>query len=421
MKKLTRILSLLLLASLILVFFFSTAKAPITPLPLTISVSGLGTTVPEPKTYFLGGGEKTVTAIPDSGWKFDHWILDSVNVGSENPYTVVMDTGHSLTAVFLAEFDLTVSVTGSGSTSPAAGTHTYTDGTDVVVTATANSGWVFDHWLFDSANVGAINPYSITMNKDHSLTAVFTEVPLVEYDLVVSVTGSGSTSPEVGTHTYGDGTSVAVTAIADSGWTFDHWMFDSANVGAMNPYTITMNKDHSLTAVFTEGPPEENGDKSFTVKTYDVIVETSTFVIETCSNSSVLGFVFDSSLKRLRFNVEGSLGTIGSCDIAIPSELMSGDFSIYIDDKQLVKNVDYTETNNVTHYLFSIIYEHSTHTIDIISTEAIPEFPAWVILPLALSTIIIGIKYRKKIAIWKSARAKTFLSTLGNRTSFLFL
>jgi len=403
MKKRSPIILLILLVSLAIVFFSSTVQAPVTLYPLTISVNGLGSTSPETGTYSLGGGgEITVTATPNSGWKFDHWILDSVNVGSENPYTVVMDTPHSLTAVFLAEFDLTVSVTGSGSTSPETGTHTYADGTEVAVTATPDSGWKLDHWLYDSANVGSTNPYEITMNKDHLLTAVFTEITTIEYDLVISVTGSGSTSPEVGTYTYGDGTNVAVTAKADSGWTFDHWMFDSANVGDMNPYTITMNKDHLLSAVFAEGTIEKNGNGLFSTKTHDVTVAENTFVIETCSNSSVSSFVFDPSLKRLRFNVEGSLGTIGSCDIVIPSELMSGDFSIYIDDKQLVKNVDYTETNNGTHYLFSITYEHSAHTIEVISTEAIPEFPAWVILPLAFSTIIIGIKYRKKIALWKS-------------------
>jgi RecJ-like exonuclease len=140
-----------------------------------------------------------------------------------------------------------------------------------------------------------------------------------------------------------------------------------------------------------------NGDESFAVITFDVVVETSSFVIEICSNSSVSGFVFDPSLKRLRFDVAGDLGTSGLCDIAFPLELMSGDFSIYIDDITLVKNVDYTETSNGTHYLFSISYEHSTHTIDVISTEAIPEFPSWVILPMTLAITLIAMKYRKKL------------------------
>ena len=41
--------------------------------------------------------------------------------------------------------DLTIVVDGSGSTSPSAGTHTYEEGTEVQVDATASSGWTFDH------------------------------------------------------------------------------------------------------------------------------------------------------------------------------------------------------------------------------------------------------------------------------------
>jgi len=41
------------------------------------------------------------------------------------------------------------------------------------VTATPNAGYYFDHWLLDGVNVGSSNPYIITMNKNHSLEAMF--------------------------------------------------------------------------------------------------------------------------------------------------------------------------------------------------------------------------------------------------------
>jgi hypothetical protein len=41
-----------------------------------------------------------VTAIPNADYTFDHWELDTVNVGSANPYTVLMDNNHTLKAVF---------------------------------------------------------------------------------------------------------------------------------------------------------------------------------------------------------------------------------------------------------------------------------------------------------------------------------
>ncbi|UCD40355.1 MAG: hypothetical protein JSV87_02140, partial [Candidatus Bathyarchaeota archaeon] len=72
-----------------------------------------------------------------------------------------------------AQCDLSVCVVGSGTTDPAPGVCTYDEGAVVDVTAHPDSGWVLDHWELDGADVGDVNPCSITMDGDHTLTAVF--------------------------------------------------------------------------------------------------------------------------------------------------------------------------------------------------------------------------------------------------------
>jgi hypothetical protein len=42
-----------------------------------------------------------VTATPNSGYYFSHWILDGANAGNSNPINVLMDQNHTLNAVFL--------------------------------------------------------------------------------------------------------------------------------------------------------------------------------------------------------------------------------------------------------------------------------------------------------------------------------
>jgi len=205
------------------------------------------------------------------------------------------------------------------------------------------------------------------------------------HSLSLDVNGGGSISKNPDQATYAYGASVELTATANPGWTFSSWLLDSVNVGSANPYTVTMNADHTLTAVFVEVPP------SFEVITFDVIFETNTYVVKTCSNSSVSDLVFNQSLKRIRFNVDGPSGTTGLCNVTIPSELLSGGFSIYKDDTPLIKNVDYTETYNGTHCLFSIRYEHSTHMIEIIGTNVIPEFPSFLVLPLFTTTLLLAV------------------------------
>jgi len=140
---------------------------------------------------------------------------------------------------------------GSGSTNPGIGTYTYNVGTDVPVTAYPSSGWILDHWELDGSNVGSANPYHVIMNNDHTLKAVFTQLLK---SLTIQVSGSGTTNPVPGTYQYSQGTNVQVTAYP-SGSNFDHWELDSVNVGSANPYTVTMNDNHVLKAVFTVPPP----------------------------------------------------------------------------------------------------------------------------------------------------------------------
>jgi hypothetical protein len=130
----------------------------------------------------------------------------------------------------------------------------------VPVTATPDSGWLWDHWELNGVDVGTANPYTVTMNANQTLTAFFTEevVPPTQYDLTISVDGSGTTDPAIGVHTYDEGTLVPVTATPDSGWLWDHWELNGVDVGTANPYTVTMNANQTLTAVFVEMPPSED-------------------------------------------------------------------------------------------------------------------------------------------------------------------
>jgi len=69
---------------------------------LTITTTTGGTTNPSPGTHaYITGTEATVTAIPEAGYSFDHWELDGIGIGSDNPVDVPMDNNHTLAAVFV--------------------------------------------------------------------------------------------------------------------------------------------------------------------------------------------------------------------------------------------------------------------------------------------------------------------------------
>lgn len=131
---------------------------------------------------------------------------------------------------------------------------------------------------------------------------------------------------------------------------------------------------------------------------HNVTVDENTYLISTFSNSTVSDLTFSQAEAKLSFAVDGLSGTTGFCDITIPSELMSGTFSLYKDDVPLVEILDYIQTFNGTHYTFSLTYEHSTHTIEIFSTTVIPELTSIALLLtfiIATITIIVVNKQKK--------------------------
>jgi fibronectin type 3 domain-containing protein len=229
-----------------------TVGAPPAQYGLLVETRGSGTTNATGAHTYSAGTVVTVQATPGSGWTLSYWLLNGTNMGSVNPYVVVMSQNRNLTAVFVAvQYGLLVKVGDSGGgITNATGTTMYPAGTTVKVLATPDPNWVLSKWLLNGTDMGATpNPFSVTMSENRNLTAVFAEKP--KFNLLVEVSGSGSTNA-TGTTLYDSGTVVAVQATHGSGWTLGHWLLNGTNVGSVNPYSVTMTENRNLTAVFIE-------------------------------------------------------------------------------------------------------------------------------------------------------------------------
>lgn len=147
---------------------------------LTVQTTVGGITDPTPGNYEHDeGASVTVTATPDSGYDFSHWILDG-ETRTEKSTVVIMDKDYTLTAYFEVipppQYTLTISEPSGGSTNPPPGPHDYNEGTVVIVSALPLPGYVFEHWIFDGT-IDTTHPISVLMDRNHSLLAVFAEVP----------------------------------------------------------------------------------------------------------------------------------------------------------------------------------------------------------------------------------------------------
>jgi hypothetical protein len=224
-----------------------------TPQPtyaLTISATVNGTSDPAPGTYLYSQGQRVpVQTTPDSGYGLDHWELDESNVGSANPYSVLMDNNHTLHAEFVPAYTLTITTTANGTTSPSPGSHIYNTGTSICVTAIPDAYCIFDHWELDEVNVGSVNPYCALMDDNHTLHALFIQL---NYTLTITATDGGTTDPSPGAYTYVGGSTIQITAIPSINHKLDHWELDGVNTSADNSITVTMDTNHTLHGVFIE-------------------------------------------------------------------------------------------------------------------------------------------------------------------------
>ena len=132
-----------------------------------------GTTSPSPGSHtFDHGTEVTITAIPESNFRFSNWTGDVLS--TENPLTIEMNSNMSITANFVRQYNLTLAAGTGGTTIPPPGTYTYDKGAKVTITAAPLAHHRFSQWTGDLSRTS--NPATITMNRDKSITANFSRI-----------------------------------------------------------------------------------------------------------------------------------------------------------------------------------------------------------------------------------------------------
>lgn len=122
----------------------------------------------------LEGAQVTITAVPDSGYRFVAWKSDGEQVSTSNPYTFVVTGDQTLTALFEEIPVYTVTATIDP---PEAGTVTgtgqYQEGEICTLKATASGTNQFVGWKDGDTVVSTTDTYSFAVTGSVSLTAAF--------------------------------------------------------------------------------------------------------------------------------------------------------------------------------------------------------------------------------------------------------
>jgi hypothetical protein len=134
----------------------------------------------------------------------------------------------------------------------------YLEGTEVILTATAQPGSVFDHWSGDCT--GSSPSCTLLMDGARNAHAHFEAIP--QHVLTVTLAGDGEGGvtgspgnldcPGACTETYEEGTEVVLLATAQPGSVFDHWSGDCT--GTSPSCTLSMDAARSTQAHFATIP-----------------------------------------------------------------------------------------------------------------------------------------------------------------------
>ena len=153
-----------------------TPDTPTVTYTLSVSASDGGNVDPSSGT-FNENSSVVITATPSAGFEFTEWSGDAS--GTDNPLTVTMTGNKTITATFSRiQYTLNVGVVGQGSvsqeiTSAAKTEEQYNSGDVVRLTATPDTGWIFNSWSGSSTQT--TNEIDVAIDGTKSVTATFEE------------------------------------------------------------------------------------------------------------------------------------------------------------------------------------------------------------------------------------------------------
>ena len=227
-------------------------------------------------------------------------------------------TGSSVPA---ATYTLSVSTagTGSGTVAKIPDQTTFAAGSTVVLTATAATGSIFMSWSGDAS--GDTNPLTVTMDSNKTIVATF-NAGTVLYSLNTSVPGGGGTitkSPDQAM--YPSGTSVQLTAVPATGYTFHHWT--GAVTGITNPASVVMDSHKTVQAVFV--PDVDYEDVGVTLNAGPAVaspLENNLTVFMRASSGSLLQLMYNGTWAAAPQNLGGGIKSGSSPAAAYRSFLL---------------------------------------------------------------------------------------------------
>jgi hypothetical protein len=228
-------------------------------LTTAVSPSGAGTVSASPAgPWYNSGTIVSLTATPNTNYVFKNWT--GTTAGTTNPLSVTMSGPVTETANFYPPVNITFTATGlvgtpSGTVVTVAGTNYdsaqlpvhvityYGSGTTYAYVSPVSGGTNVQSVYSSISGCGASAQSGTVTAPASSCTVTATYTGQYELTMAVSPSGSGTTTPSIGSYWYAAGTSIGISESPNTNYVFKNWTSSvpgSGYSGTSASDTITM-------------------------------------------------------------------------------------------------------------------------------------------------------------------------------------
>ncbi len=198
----------------------------------TVSASSNSTTTSASYTYNYGTTVK-ISETPSTGYEFTGWSGSGSGSysGTNTSTTITMDNNITETANFkLIPETLTMKVSPSGdgtvsassNSTTTSASYTYNYGTTVKISETPSTGYIFTGWTCSGSGCYSGINSSANIKINNAITEIAT-YKLLNLTLNVSPSGTGTTTPAIGTYKEKDGSKITISETPAKYYEFVDW------------------------------------------------------------------------------------------------------------------------------------------------------------------------------------------------------
>jgi len=143
---------------------------------ITASVNPANSGTVEGTGGYVEGDRVTLSAIPNTGYRFVNWTEGGSSVSTNSEYSFTVTDDRQLIANFtLIEYDVTVAANPDGG-GFVDGSGTYKHGETATIEATANNGFRFENWTENSNIVSTDESFDVVITSNRDFAANFVEI-----------------------------------------------------------------------------------------------------------------------------------------------------------------------------------------------------------------------------------------------------